>query len=156
MNNKFLVQGLLITAMTFGSFVTYAGADDGPIVHQTGGLPYVSGGVGEESLQAILPTRKSLVDTETETAATEDEQDTQHVEDEFELESYVEMKEMKKIILGELDKMNYEQKEVYLLKEYGGLSYKEISETLVIDVDLVKSRLYKVRQKLINKISKMV
>ncbi|MCB0744909.1 MAG: RNA polymerase subunit sigma, partial [Ignavibacteriae bacterium] len=53
-------------------------------------------------------------------------------------------------------KMNYEQKEVYLLKEYGGLSYKEISETLVIDVDLVKSRLYKVRQKLINKISKMV
>ncbi|MCB0749492.1 MAG: RNA polymerase sigma factor [Ignavibacteriae bacterium] len=76
--------------------------------------------------------------------------------DEFELESYVEMKEMKKIILGELDKMNYEQKEVYLLKEYGGLSYKEISETLVIDVDLVKSRLYKVRQKLINKISKMV
>ena len=53
MNNKFLVQGLLITAMTFGSFVTYAGADDGPIVHQTGGLPYVSGGVGEESLQRL-------------------------------------------------------------------------------------------------------
>ncbi|MCB9005842.1 MAG: hypothetical protein H6656_00395 [Ardenticatenaceae bacterium] len=42
-----------------------------------------------ESLQAILPTRKSLVDTETETAATEDEQDTQHVEDEFELETAV-------------------------------------------------------------------
>ncbi|MCB0750929.1 MAG: RNA polymerase sigma factor [Ignavibacteriae bacterium] len=76
--------------------------------------------------------------------------------DEFELESYVEMKEMKKIILTELNKMDYEQKEVYLLKEYGGLSYKEISETLTIDVDLVKSRLYKVRQKLINKISKMV
>lgn len=76
--------------------------------------------------------------------------------DEFELESYVELKEMKAIVLSELDKMAYEQKEVYLLKEYGGLSYKEISETLEIDENLVKSRLYKVRQKLINKISKMV
>lgn len=76
--------------------------------------------------------------------------------DEFELESYVELKEMKAIVLSELDKMAYEQKEVYLLKEYGGLSYKEISETLEIDENLVKSRLYKVRQKLINKISKIV
>jgi RNA polymerase sigma factor (sigma-70 family) len=76
--------------------------------------------------------------------------------DEFELESYIEMKEMRKIMVYELDKMAYEQKEVYLLKEYGGLSYKEISETLDIDVNLVKSRLYKVRQKLIDKISKLV
>ena len=76
--------------------------------------------------------------------------------DEFELESYIELKEMKAIILSELDKMAYEQKEVYLLKEYGGLSYKEISETLEIEENLVKSRLYKVRQKLIDRISKLV
>ena len=76
--------------------------------------------------------------------------------DEFELESYIELKEMKKIVLSELDKMEIEQKEVYLLKEYGGLSYKEISETLEIEINLVKSRLYKVRQKLINRISKLV
>jgi len=76
--------------------------------------------------------------------------------DEFELENYIEMKEMKKIMLAELDKMEFDQKEVYLLKEYGGLSYKEISESLEIEVNLVKSRLYKVRQKLINKISKLV
>ena len=56
MNNKygkFLVHGLLITALTFGSFVSDAGADDGLMVHQAGGLPYVSGGVGEESLQQL-------------------------------------------------------------------------------------------------------
>ena len=76
--------------------------------------------------------------------------------DEFELESYIELQEMKKIILSELDKMEIEQKEVYLLKEYGGLSYKEISETLEVEVNLVKSRLYKVRQKLINRISKLL
>ncbi len=76
--------------------------------------------------------------------------------DDFELESYIELKEMKKIVLNELDKMEFEQKEIYLLKEYGGLSYKEISKALDIEVNLVKSRLYKVRQKLINKISKTV
>lgn len=76
--------------------------------------------------------------------------------DDFELERFVELREMKKMIFNELDKMEYEQKEVYLLKEYGGLSYKEISETMNIDIDLVKSRLYKVRQKLIGKISKII
>lgn len=76
--------------------------------------------------------------------------------DEFELESYIELKEIKAIVKSELNKMSYEQKEVYLLKEYGGLSYKEISETMDIDENLVKSRLYKVRQKLIEKISKLV
>lgn len=76
--------------------------------------------------------------------------------DDFELERFVELREMKKMIFNELNKMEYEQKEVYLLKEYGGLSYKEISETMNIDIDLVKSRLYKVRQKLIGKISKII
>lgn len=85
-----------------------------------------------------------------------DEEFTERKKDEFELEYYVEIKEMKKLILYELDKMEYEQKEVFLLKEYGGLSYKEISETMNINIDLVKSRLYKVRQKLISKISKIV
>ncbi len=77
-------------------------------------------------------------------------------QDDFEVESYIELNEIKKIVLCELDKMNAEQKEVYLLKEYGGLSYAEISKTLNIETKLVKSRLYKVRQKLIEKISKLV
>jgi len=85
-----------------------------------------------------------------------DENILENKKDELELESYLELKEMKKLIFIELDKMDVEQKEVYLLKEYGGLSYNEIAETLAIEVNLVKSRLYKVRQKLINKISKMV
>jgi DNA-directed RNA polymerase specialized sigma24 family protein len=42
------------------------------------------------------------------------------------------------------------------LKEYSGLSYKEIATLMEIDKELVKSRLYKVRQKLINRISKLV
>ena len=75
---------------------------------------------------------------------------------EYELENRVELKDMKNIVLNELNKMSDDQKEVYLLKEYGGLSYREIAKTMNIDVDLVKSRLYKVRQKLINKISKLV
>lgn len=68
----------------------------------------------------------------------------------------IENKETNKLILDELDKMNEDFKEVFVLKEYSGLSYKEIASLLNIDEDLVKSRLYKARQKLINKISKLV
>ncbi len=69
---------------------------------------------------------------------------------------HFEMKEMKNIIINELDKMSIEQREVFLLKEYGGLSYKEIAEVSKVDENLVKSRLYKTRQKLINRISKII
>jgi RNA polymerase sigma-70 factor (ECF subfamily) len=72
------------------------------------------------------------------------------------LEYQYELKEMKKIILLELENISIEQKEIFLLKEYGGLSYKEIAVVSNIDENLVKSRLYKTRQKLIERISKIV
>ncbi len=82
--------------------------------------------------------------------------------DEIELDSSVkideefEVKELNEMIMNELDKISIEQRDVFLLKEYGGLSYKEISDVMKIDEDLVKSRLYKTRQKLIHKLSKIV
>lgn len=59
-----------------------------------------------------------------------------------------ETKELISIIEDALDKMDHSQSEVYYLKEYSGLSYREISKIMNIDEDLVKSRIYKVRQKL--------
>ena len=64
--------------------------------------------------------------------------------------------ELKEMIARELKIMAPEQSEVFLLKEYGGLSYKEISNVMNIDEELVKSRLYKTRQKLIDKLSKVI
>jgi RNA polymerase sigma factor (sigma-70 family) len=72
------------------------------------------------------------------------------------LDEEFEIQEMKEIIMKELDKLSVEQRDVFLLKEYGGLSYKEIAEIMKIDEELVKSRLYKTRQKLIYKLSKVV
>lgn len=72
------------------------------------------------------------------------------------IEYQFELKEMKNLILSELENISIEQKEIFLLKEYGGLSYKEIAVISNIDEDLVKSRLYKTRQKLINKLSKII
>jgi len=60
-----------------------------------------------------------------------------------------ELKEMRQYIFELIQNLPPEQKEVYLLKEYGGLSYAEISSILGIKEELVKSRLYKTRQKLI-------
>lgn len=68
----------------------------------------------------------------------------------------IENKELNKLILNELGNMNEDFKEVFILKEYSGLRYKEIASLLSIDEELVKSRLYKARQKLVNKISRLV
>lgn len=65
-------------------------------------------------------------------------------------------KEMHNLILKELERFPIEQRESYLLKEYSGLSYKEIAELTGIDEELVKSRLFKVRRKLVEKISKIL
>lgn len=72
------------------------------------------------------------------------------------IEYILDQKEMQKIIMKELDNSPLEQKEIYLLKEYGQLSYKEIAGLMGIDEDLVKSRLHKIRRKLVEKISKLL
>jgi len=78
------------------------------------------------------------------------------IESEFNIEENFENKEIDEQIRKELDNMAIEQRDVYLLKEYGGFSYKEIAETMSIDENLVKSRLFKVRKRLIDKLSKSI
>ena len=60
------------------------------------------------------------------------------------------------IIEDELGKMEPAQSEVYYLKEYSGLSYKEVAKIMNITEDLVRSRLFKVRQKLKTALIKLV
>ncbi len=72
------------------------------------------------------------------------------------IEQIFEQKELRSMIIAELEILPVEQKDVFLLKEYGGLSYKEIAKLTEIDENLVKTRLYKVRQKLIKRLSKKV
>lgn len=78
------------------------------------------------------------------------------IDSNYRLEDEFEEQELKEIIMIELNKFPFEQKEVFLLKEYGGFSYKEISTMMNINEDLVKSRLHKTRQKLIKQISKVL
>ena len=64
-----------------------------------------------------------------------------------------EQKEMRELIMNELNKMSIGQRDVFLLKEYGGLSYKEIAIMMNVNEELIKSRLHKTRQKLIRILS---
>lgn len=72
------------------------------------------------------------------------------------LEYEFDMRELKNMIMKELDTLPEEQKEIFILKEYSGLNYKEIADVMNIDVELVKSRLYKTRQKLMKRLSKRI
>jgi len=83
-----------------------------------------------------------------------DDTDEIEIKSDFDFRILIELKETKEIIMNELNKMPFEQKEVFILKEYGGLSYKEIASVMEIDENLVKSRLFKTRQKLINCLAK--
>jgi len=72
------------------------------------------------------------------------------------IEEKIELKELKEIIMDELEKISEKNKETFLLREYGGLTYKEIAEITESNVNLVKSRLFKTRQKLIQRISEVI
>ncbi len=74
----------------------------------------------------------------------------------YNLEDIIDKKEIKRLIDNELENIPEEPREVFLLKEYSGLSYSEIAAVMGIDEKLVKSRLFKTRQKLINKLSGII
>jgi len=85
-----------------------------------------------------------------------EDSDDIEIEDTVSLEDEFEHKELTKLITDELEKIRIDQREIFILKEYSGLTYKEIASLMEIDVEDVKSRLYKVRQKLIKRISKLI
>jgi len=85
-----------------------------------------------------------------------EDSDELEIEDTVSLEDEFEQKELTKLITDELDKIRIDQREIFILKEYSGLTYKEIASLMEIDIEDVKSRLYKVRQKLIKRISKLI
>lgn len=73
---------------------------------------------------------------------------------EADLETELERKEVSQLVKEEIELLKNEHKEVILLKEFSGLSYKEIAQILNITEDLVKSRLFKARKKLSEKLLK--
>jgi RNA polymerase sigma-70 factor (ECF subfamily) len=85
-----------------------------------------------------------------------EDSDDIEIEDTVSLEDEFEHKELTKLITDELDKIRIDQREIFILKEYSGLTYKEIASLMQIDIEDVKSRLYEVRQKLIKRISKLI
>lgn len=68
----------------------------------------------------------------------------------------VEETEIKDLIEKEIGSMNEDTKEIFVLRHYSELSYKEIAQVLGLDESIVKGRLFRARQTLIDKISKLV
>lgn len=76
--------------------------------------------------------------------------------DDMLLQDEIELNEFGRIVKGEVENLPAEQREVYLLKEYGELSYKEIAEITGADINLIKSRLYNARQNLIKNVKRRI
>lgn len=71
-------------------------------------------------------------------------------------EGEYEKSEIRGLMEMELNGMPTEQSEVFRLKEISGMSYREVAAVLKITEDLVRSRLYKARQKLKTAIMKLI
>jgi RNA polymerase sigma-70 factor (ECF subfamily) len=63
-------------------------------------------------------------------------------------ERNAEQEELKKLVMSEVDKLPEDQKQILILKEIDGLSYKEIAEVVGIPQGTVMSRLYYARKRL--------
>ena len=63
-------------------------------------------------------------------------------------EEHLELKEIDEEISKALAKLKIEDKKVFILREYEGLSYKKIAKILDLKEGTVKSKLYYVKQKL--------
>ncbi len=57
----------------------------------------------------------------------------------------VSAEEEKELLLGELDRLHPDQKEVIVLREFQGLAYEEIAEIVGVPVGTVRSRLFRAR-----------
>ncbi|VAX17297.1 hypothetical protein MNBD_IGNAVI01-125, partial [hydrothermal vent metagenome] len=64
----------------------------------------------------------------------------------------IEREELKKKLWESIRQLEFEDREVITLKEFEGLTYKEISEVLDIPIGTVMSRLYYARKKLAKKL----
>lgn len=72
------------------------------------------------------------------------------------LSSTIEEKEFSDITQNEIAQLPVEQRELFVLREYSELSYEDIGQLLGLSKDIVKSRLFSIRQKLIKNIAKRI
>lgn len=72
------------------------------------------------------------------------------------LEAQYERCEIARLIQDYLRRIPEQLREIYLLKEYSDLSYQEIADVTGLEVSQVKSALFRIRQKLILYLEKMV
>lgn len=68
----------------------------------------------------------------------------------------IEEKEAHGIVRNEIDLLPAELREIFVLREYSELSYEEIGQMLGLSNEIIKSRLFSVRQKLIKNVSKRI
>lgn len=79
--------------------------------------------------------------------------DTLEIESNSSIEIEFDKQELYEFITKELNSLPVEQKEVYVLKEYSQLSYKEISGITGTEENVLRKRFFDAKNKLVNRLS---
>lgn len=72
------------------------------------------------------------------------------------LSDEIDEKEINEIVRSEIDLLPVELREIFVLREYSELSYEKIAQMVGVSKEIVKSRLFSIRQKLIKNVSKKI
>jgi len=75
--------------------------------------------------------------------------DEVEVEDTATPESDFEYDEFRENLMIQLETLGRENKEIFLLREFGDLSYREIAQTTGLTEEVVKARLFRIRNRVI-------
>jgi len=68
----------------------------------------------------------------------------------------IEEKEVQEMVRNEIDLLPAELREIFALREYSELSYEEIGQIVGLSKEIIKSRLFTIRQKLIKNVAKRI
>ena len=94
----------------------------------------------------ILRKRRDAVSLSVETE--DGEAELELPDERFDPVALTERKDLREQVGEALKKLPEDARQILLLREIGGMSYEEISETLELDIGTVKSRIFRARKKL--------
>lgn len=76
------------------------------------------------------------------------------ITDAVDVQKEIEVEEFKQRVMNELDKINENNKEAFILRAFGGMSYEEIANVLGTKISTIKGRIFKTRKLLLNKVGR--
>lgn len=80
------------------------------------------------------------------------EEEENGISNDLDIQQEIEVEELKQTVINELEKINKNNSEAFILRVFGGMSYAEIANVMGTKISTIKGRIFKTRKLLLNKV----